>query len=278
MNPIASTSWWWQALTSDLSLRCLAIAAVCIILLGLGCMALLRTRKPSSRRVRAAEGTATMEFALVVPFILFVMLALAQTTFLMSGNLFVHYAAFAATRSAIVIIPSAADGEPPNYIYADSGGEKFEAIRTAAALAVAPVSGKLSGAVGPGEDVVEGLREYYSAYGRNDPQWVSTLIADRIRYADAYTDITVLRTTVVDSQDVILRDQADEIEDLPFGPREPVTISVSHRFKLTVPYIWPIFADDSEDGRYTTITASYTLINEGIVDELPPPPRLPRRG
>ena len=76
-------------------------------------------RRPSG----PSQGTATIEFALVMPIMLFLILLLAQTTFVMAGNLFVHYAAFAATRSAIVYIPADyGPEEDPNVPAADAGG------------------------------------------------------------------------------------------------------------------------------------------------------------
>ena len=57
---------------------------------------------PRLCRALAAEGgTATLEFCMVIPIVLFLILLLVQSTLLMVGNQFVHYAAFAATRSAV---------------------------------------------------------------------------------------------------------------------------------------------------------------------------------
>ncbi len=228
--------------------------------------------------VCADEGTATVEFALVFPIALFLCLVLLQTTLLMVGNMFVHYAAFAATRAAIAQIPRnlTVDGEPVNVIVAGEGAEKFDTIRQAAVLAVMPVSGRSHNGSVAADAFVSGLEEHYAGLNQETPKWVHTLAADRLRYAAANTQVTLLRT----------KGDADAVSFVSlngglseFGPREAVTVRVEHRFFLSVPYVSAIFADgesDEQGGRFTLIAAQYTLTNEGIPVELPPEPELPR--
>ena len=56
------------------------------------------------------RGTVTIELVLVIPVVLFFSLLLVQVMLLMTANHFVHYAAYAAVRSAIVQIPVDATG------------------------------------------------------------------------------------------------------------------------------------------------------------------------
>lgn len=270
-------NWWRQALTSSLSLTCLAVCLGCLAALGLGVCVLVRLGRLRREPCGRSQGTATIEFALVMPVMLFLILLLAQTTFVMAGNLFVHYAAFAATRSAIVYIPADyGPDEDPNVLLHEPGLVKFDAIRSAAALALAPAAGPMPDGSAPAEAITDALDHYYETYGRNPPRWIEALIADRLRYAydPIRTRVTVMHTFVDDEGVVVHADTAEAGEQ--FGPTEPVTVRVEHQLNLSVPIVWTLFADDSDDGAYTIVTAQYTMINEGVVDALPPTPSLPR--
>lgn len=254
-----------------------------------------RTARPGNRRTRNRigltltrhtlsdeSGTATVEFCLAFPIVLFLCLILVQSTLLMVGNQFVHYAAFAATRSAIVYIPQdrPGEGEPRNTIIPEKGRAKYDAIRAAAYLAVAPVCGKLGEST---EDInvaeyVAGLRSYYTANGQDVPRWVQTLAADRLRYAAENTDVQIMETVQTDDG-VEFYDIAGAFDYYNFGPREAVTVRVEHRLNLSVPYVRSFFADGELDGgrgKYALVSAHYTLTNEGVNPELPGPPELPR--
>ena len=128
----------------------LVLAAISVVMIALACRALihLNSRDPTGRGLRVRfnnNGTATMEFVLVFPILLFFSLLLAQTTLLAGANAFIHYAAFAATRSAIVQIPTGyAPDESPNVIINADGHTKHDIIRRAAVFALVPVSGRLS--------------------------------------------------------------------------------------------------------------------------------------
>ncbi len=227
------------------------------------------------------SGTATVEFCMVFPIVLILVLILVQFTLLMVGNQFVHYAAFAATRSAIVYIPAdlrADGGTGRNSISLTKGTPKYDAIRAAAYLAVMPVCGKLDES---SEDLrtnelVDGLRDHFTSYGQDAPRWVGTLAADRLKYAAKNTDIQIMRS-IVTNGDVELEEVLPG--DEPFGPREAITIRIEHKFNLSVPYIRGFFADGEHDdgrGKYALISAHYTLTNEGINPDLPEQPTLQR--
>jgi len=233
--------------------------------------------------LRHESGTATVEFCMVFPIIMFLVLILVQVTLLMVGIQFVNYAAFAATRSAIVYIPDdySADGEKPNVINPVQGSPKYDAIRASAYLALVPVSGRLKDSSEPlrADAFVAALHDHFASYGQDSPKWIDTLAADRLRYAAANTTVQVMQT-VVDDQDVDYFPITPD-EEYEFGPREAITVRVTHRLNLSVPYVRGIF-DDGElpDGRgkYTEVSAQYTLTNEGVNPDLPDPPEVPRRG
>ena len=280
---LSTGDWWWQALTSEPMLTGIALAVVCLGLLLVSARALARLGRAGADRPRQVDparhsrGTATIEFALVIPIMLFFILLLAQTTFVMAGNLFVHYAAFAATRSAIVYIPADfGPTEPPNVLDHMAGAPKFDAIRAAAVLALVPVAGAMADGNAPADAISDGLDQHYQAYGRSPPRWRETLLPNRLHYAHdpISTRVTVMHTYLDENGDVRYLDTSAGGDE--FGPREPITVRVEHQLNLSVPIVWALFADDTADGRYSVVAAQYTLTNEGVLDALPPTPALER--
>ncbi len=234
------------------------------------------------RRAWAHEGgTATVEFCMVFPIVLFLILILVQATLLMVGNQFVHYAAFAATRSAIVYIPADMTdqgGAGRNSMSLTKGTPKYDAIRASAYLAVMPVCGRLDDSNEPlrTDEFVDGLRDHFTSYGQVSPRWVDTLAADRLRYAADNTEIQIMRT-VVTNNDVVFEEVLSG--DDAFGPREAITVRIEHKLNLSVPYVRGIFADDDHPngrGKYALVTAHYTLTNEGVDPDLPDRPQVDR--
>jgi len=228
--------------------------------------------------IREQRGTATIEFVLVFPMAFFFSLLLAQMTLLMVGNLFVHYAAFAATRSAITIIPESYADEPRNVYIQEAGQAKHDLIRSAAAYALVPVGGRSSADVPLADAFEQAVAAHFDAYGEPTPRWVTSLAADRVRYTSQYTTVRLLwYDGTIDGTPVFneLRDG----EEYAFGPKEPITVRVTHQLNLSVPYVRIIFSDGRHaetNSAWTQITAMYTLSNEGIVSTLPPEPTLPR--
>ena len=241
---------------------------------------------PARRVLRALtqeSGTATIEFCMVFPIVLFLVLILVQSTLLMVGNQFVHYAAFAATRTAIVQVPadfSHQGIEGPNTIVPEEGSPKFDKIRAAAYMAVMPVCGKLDSSDQDlrTDELVDGLNEHFASYGQDAPRWVDTLAAARMRYAAENTDVQVMYSDTLNG-DHDFEDIAAVGQGYNFGPREAITVRVEHRMNLSVPYVRAIFADgEHADGRgkYALVSAHYTLTNEGISPYLPEQPPIER--
>lgn len=248
-----------------------------------GCVAPMQAGSTATRLCRALNaesGTATVEFCMVFPIVLFLTLMLVQATLLMVGNQFVHFAAFAATRSAIVYIPQdySPGEESRNAILPVKGRTKYDAIRQAAYFAVAPVCGKLEDS---SEDLrtdeyVAGLRDHFTGLGQDTPRWVENLAAARLRYAAENTDVQIMET---DDDDGDVEFYEIGSEGYVFGQREAITVRIEHRLNLSVPYVRAIFADGEHNnsrGKYTLVTAQYTLTNEGVDPDLPEPPELPR--
>lgn len=294
LGPAQQTDWWWMTLTSGPALWLMGFAAVCVaLLLYLG----LRLRAVSARyrrvgvkqRLADDSGVAMVEFVLVTPILLVVMLLLIQTMLVFTGLFYVQYSAFAGARTAIVQIPTASS-EPINELMPSSGSEKFEAIESAAIFAVLPVSGREGGSSVASSELVSGLGEVFAAQGRETPGWVEGLIGDRLNYAINHTQVTVERAS--SSEDAVANFEPVE-GYTTFAPKEVIAVRVRHEFALTVPLASRVFtavgvsgtyspaARDSDSpgppGQWTLIESRAILTNEGIDRRLPEAPEVPRR-
>ncbi|MEM8737985.1 MAG: TadE family protein [Planctomycetota bacterium] len=227
------------------------------------------------RRLRGESGTATVEFTLVLLPAMLICLVLLQTVLMFSGNLFVHYAAYVATRSAIVEAPTGLEGGGGRLNPEAEDGALGKAQR-AAAFALAPVSGKLDGATGGRPAALAaGLDAFFESYERSSPRWVGQLAAARLAYAQRHTQVVLYRTTNAGG---LVRELGDG--GITFGAKDPVTLGVTHRLHLSIPYASLLFSDGTHataggTTAYRSITATATLPLEGIDRNLPPRPTLP---
>jgi len=242
-----------------------------------------RPGRSLARRLRedGESGVATLEFVLVFPVIMFLSMILLQSALAMVGNSFVHYAAFAATRAAIVQIPAdyGDPAEPHNVIVPHEGNQKFDRIRAAAVFALVPVSGRLDTSDYPGEQVRDDIAQMFTNQGRTSPNWVESMVAQRVHYAARNTQVTLLEADADPAGSSVTFNEL--FEGYEFGPRDAVTVRVEHRLNLSVPYVRGVFADGThttDDGRgaYADVFSRYTLTNEGPDPNLPPLPTLPR--
>ena len=287
------------------------LAIACALGLGVGLLALARLgASPRARGpLRDESGTASLEFCIILPILLFMTLTLAQSTLVLAGNIFVHHAAFVATRAAIVQAGQDT-GYGRNQVSNESGDPKLEAVRKAAVFALVPVSGRVESGSAPGPAYANGMADVYRQYNREVPNWLKPHVASSARfrsynisgieaglyYADLNTLVYFMETEVLNQDDVEFR-RIEGVHTL--GPKDPVTVQVEHRLHLGVPYVRWIFSDtqvtqtpyetrwggqvstwerdkEAEDRKYRTITAQTTLHNEGIDDRLPPTPSIPR--
>ena len=246
---------------------------------------LLRTSLLADQR-----GTATIEFTMLLPLVLFFGLLLAQVMWLGGGNLMVHYAAQAATRSAIVQIPQEyPDSEANQYAHGDS---KYQRIKLSATMAVMPVSGPADAGAPFGgglnvnpQQIADGIRRHYTAHGMEVPPWVDNYVAHHVAYAAANTDVVVHKVRVSPDQRV----DFFPITGGPvrFDPKEPIAVFVYHNLYLPIPFVRRLFADEgpkghealygSQEGLFTRVQAHFLLTNEGMIDRRPEEPSLPRR-
>ena len=274
-----------RSLTSPLSLVCMVIAlvsAAVVLLLVRACVRLGR-RRVGRRLLTDRGGTATIEFALMLPLLMYMLLLLAQSMLLTGGNIFVHYAAFAAARSAIVQIPSETEDDGANALTHAAGFDKYDSIHRAAAYALVPVAGRADSAdtTQLGDAFVLGLQQLHREQELTEPNWIESFAARRLAYAMEQTQVQVLLTSVETKggeRRVVLEELIDG-ESHTFGAKDPITVRVRHLFNLPVPYANLIFADgqiDNSPSRYTRISAASTLTNEGTLDWLPPAPEIER--
>ncbi len=243
-----------------------------------------RQRRRASRE-HAESGTAMVEFAMVLPIALFIVLVMAQSTMLMTGVVCVHRSAYEAARTAIVTIPDglrqvdlAAPPDPEghnmmqefHFSVMHGGSPKGQRIWRAAVVANMPVSS--SSPDMPEADagsLVAGLEGFFSAYARNTPSWVHRYLGRKLQYAQEYTAVDLRPPAAGDK----------------YGENEDVTVRVEHTLYLSVPYVNRLFANLVDDGvelnfgagEYgVVVRAACTLTNEGVQDfveeEEPPPP------
>jgi hypothetical protein len=221
----------------------------------------------AGRRIRPApwrlgeEAATTLEFTLVFPIFLMIILTIWQLLLLVNATQIMSYAAFSATRSAIVVVPLELPGEEANMVATPESSEKVKMIRRAAALACTPISPpigewfKSAGVLG-----IPSL-----SIGFSDAGDLATLLVlldqanlngsralQKALYAQQFTDIEI----------------DGKGRGNVFAPDSPLTVTVRHKFFLNVPYANRLFRDDAlawfgVGAPQRTLTARYTLTNEG---------------
>ena len=230
-----------------------------IVALAVGCWLLYRLWRAAplrgQRRTvvsfvhREDSGTGMLDFLLVFPIFMMIVLIIVQLLMLLNARILVGYAAYTAARSAAVNLD---DGATFRY-------------ERAAALACMPIS--------PDFGRVPSLLQAY-LIGRNggnlglfvtfstlpfewslfahtpDSSRYARRLPGKLRYAALATEVQV--------------SQADSA-----GPRDPFTLEVTHRYYLDVPYSGEIFArlmggfEGSFFGPFITLSDRFTLLAEG---------------
>jgi len=255
-------NWLLHALSSPLSVKCgLIMWASTVVLVVVGSVLWRAGAAGRARRHLSGEdGSVMLEFVLCLPFILFIVLLLVQSSLLMGGSINVHHAAYLACRSAIVQIPR--DGgeiEPPNVLEGRSVSGKYVRIRAAGVWGVLPI------AYG-GKDIDEedarvlsdGFVEFFREYGVDHTGWGDGYLGRKLYYA-----MTKTYVYVVPPQSGLEYDQHEDIE-----------VKLSHEFYMAVPFVARLFRalgeDDIRDlgfgeSEYSMmIRARCTLTNEGV--------------
>lgn len=213
-----------------------------LILLGLavGLWLSLPRRKPGRPRRfhRDERASAMLDFTLVFPIFTMVILVLAQLALLINARLVVSYAAYAATRSAVVWLE---EGE----------NTALEKAGKAAVVGCVPIS---PGGLTPGVGLVNALpvAPLYVHDFSLDLDFFRRILrgGSKLTYSQLATSVTI------------------ELPEAGLGPHDPVTVEVEHAFYLSVPYGDRLFRD-WEIGPiglpFRTIRDAYTLTHEGYV-------------
>lgn len=258
--------WIGRCLRSRISIYAGAVALACLVGLYILTGTAWRLGR-SQRKIRPRPrevGTAAIEFALLFPFALMIVLVMIQSMLLVAGNLAVHQAAYAAARSAIVWVPAnLSDDEPKNVLASPASSAKLHHIRSAAVYAVMPVSAGKAGLGGedPGNAAViqAGLERFWQLYGSSAPNWVRTMLAGKYRYAWSFTEVSL----------------SDPADGAAYGDHETITVKVRHKLYLSVPYADMVFSlIDGEElpgasGHYAMIVnAACSLTNQGVKDDI----------
>jgi hypothetical protein len=209
-----------------------------------------------------AGGVQSVSFVLTAPIFLMLMLLAVQITQVMIGLVTVHYAAFAAARSAAVWIPARlepAESQGENRlglrvlegvyvggveyrILPGTGGEKFEQIRKAAALACVPIAPSRDVGLSQNDRTSNSLQALYArlAPGTTSNTRIPARLANKWGYANAATsiDIRVFHPDEidVDAEPPLIQFPpflpATEFTPYEIGWRDQVRLTVTHQFAL----------------------------------------------
>jgi hypothetical protein len=192
--------------------------AALLLLVGGGLVTIVRLTRPSGRRPISAlhadqeGGVQSLSFVLTAPIFIMLMLLAVQITQVMIGLVTVHYAAYAAARSASVWIPARMDqpdllenrigmrrqlgGESGGDLYEIApGNPKFDKIRQAAALACLPIApsrdlGLTAMDPAPGHAVANLFASLAPGEAQSN-QRLPQRLANKWAYAESATDVEI---------------------------------------------------------------------------------------
>jgi hypothetical protein len=219
-------------------------------------------RRGVRRRLDGEAGTAIIEFALILPIILFIGLVLIQSSLLMGGFVAVNYGSYAAARSAIVMIPASTNTEPRNVVIDTIGAgasPKVNRIWGAALWPLLPTGDGGYERNGQGAAVLtDGLDDLLGAYGGRLPDWAEERLGAKLGYVQDHTRVEL----------------APPINGDVYDDNEDLRIELRHDLYLSIPYAARFFAaiDDSRSvdlggGKYAVeVTVQCRLTNEGRQD------------
>jgi hypothetical protein len=232
-------------------------------IMAIACL-LLRRRAARAEKADGQSGNVIIEFAMLIPVILVLSLLMLQSSMLMGGYMTVHYSSYCAARAAIVYVPedyTDLSGEGWNVVDIYGGSsQKMSRIRDAAIWAVMPVSDATYESESSRADFLSsGLKDLYSAYGKEAPKWVDSFLAKKFAYAEENTTV----------------DLDPPLDGMRFGEHEDLHVTVRHNLYLNVPYAGAILGALDPDGvelangKYAIrVEVPCTLTNEGGNDEI----------
>lgn len=276
-------------------------------------------RLPRLRRLHDDEqgGVQSLSFVLTLPLFMMCLAFILQISQVLIGTIVVHYAAFAAARSAIVWIPAtlgpgneqedcigvrALLGEVDGGLQYEirPGGRKYRQIQFAAALACAPICPSRETALARehGHPASAALQRAYAglAPGAATNPRVPMRLDNKLAYSLANTQVRI--TFVHPNEEppfarYLILDDIQEFYPNEVGWQDPITVTVTHQFAL-LPGPGRLLAKraptatsadrlsarigQSSDVFVYAITASATLSNEGEKSVLPYRQQIPDRG
>ena len=202
---------------------------------------------------RCRSATASMEFLLVLfPFLIMVM-TVWQLAFMFNARLHVGYAAFAAARSAAVLIPAEYQGEKEGVLQreAEPNATKWKRIRRAAipgTIAVSPGDMEAAAgtaalaALGGGKKVQIGAPDiavlprltlmglHYYVGGSSGPQNTGVFSGTRPQR-------TLVKDLYAQQMTQVLVNGQDNKKPQSLKTSDTVTVTVNYVFWLQVPYV-----------------------------------------
>ena len=237
-------------------------ATIIAIFLISGIVALLyRIGFKWKKEIKSQDGVVLLEFVLLLPILLFLVLIMVQSSLIMGGYLTLNYSSFCAARTAIVQIPRNTDVEFRNTLNSydePSDSDKLSNIKSAAVWALIPAgaSGYITNSSNAG-NIIEGLRKTIQQNNGGDPAWLNSVLASKISYVEDHTRVSV-KPPVLDGQ---------------YGEHEDIRVIVTHDLYLGVPLAGRFFAaidsksKEIDNGYYAVeIEIPCTLPNEGKQD------------
>lgn len=250
------------------------LAATALVLLVVRFSGRLRTAwEPAPQQagetlVAGENGRSAIEFLLLLPIILSILLLILETALMVQAKFVVNYAAFCAVRSAIVWIPAdAPGGEARNHIdRTDPDSDKMQKIWRAAAFACVSISPHyssslvdrtgISDASDDQKDAVERIAAFFPSDGDGN---VAESFKNRLAYAFDSANTTI---------DIVAESGGSHDQNAgDYGDHDPVTVRVTHRFYLGIPLanrlMGTSFGAGPGSGFYYPISEQYTLLNEG---------------
>lgn len=240
---------------------------VLIIGLSLLCLRLIfilnNNRAERLQGFTSQQGTSAVQFILVFPILLILLLTILQIALIVQAKFVVNYAAFCAVRSAIVTIPARVTSdrilEEHNVINVNNPeSPKVKIIQRAAALPIVGISPKWS----PGIVARTGSSLDASAL---------LPLANLVLFVPGQNYLTQLLSRAPYAYDRKNTEVQISSSGGSFTDGSAITVKVTHRYFLTVPFADRLFGTSYFGGsifainssRYAEINEQYTLFNEG---------------
>ena len=191
------------------------------------------------------SGTSAVELVLVLPPLTVLMVMILQIALIVQAKFVVNYAAFCAARSAIVIIPDAVSGngvnEGHNYLGNPDRSEKLGIIHRAAALpltAVSPMPGLSYPIITDPNSIGELFKLAPFDVGPRS-MMAQVMLRGAYAYHPENTAVKVLTP--------------DGTESGTFREHDWVTVKVSYRYYLAVPFAKRLFGTAYSGGWWTSL-------------------------